>query len=252
MDYLYLFKNFKLKEKKGISAVIATVVLVALTVGLVAVVATFVSNTVKDQTSKGTTCIDVIGKIEINSDYTCYNSSSNEFQFSINIKDAEIDSLIIAVENSLLETNTFEISSQEKIFENIKYYPGGSYEYNQKIKIPGKNSGKTYLLNMNNFGENLEGIDIEEENEPNSQETEENNNVAPPPEYIMPPSRDYNPPRFDWGGMSAEFSENKNIELLSNNGAEIPKSIKIAPIINNEQCDISDSLNNIVNCDLLI
>lgn len=230
MDYLYLFKNFKIKEKKGISAVIATVILVALTVGLVAVVATFVSNTVEEQTSKGTSCIDIIGELEINGDYTCYNSSSNEFQFSINIKNAEIDSLIVAIENSALESKTFEITNSEKSFENLKYYPGGSYEYGENIKLPEKNSGKTYLLNMEIFGEDLadigEGLDDGD---------------------------------LDFSGSMDDMSENnsKNKELFNNkiellSGGTTPKSIKIAPIIGENQCDISDSLNNIVSCDLLI
>jgi len=81
--------------KKGISGVIAAVIMIALVMAAVIIVWSVVIPLIKNQLTETESCFGIFGKVTINNMYTCHNSSSNNFQFSINIGDIDVDEVVV-------------------------------------------------------------------------------------------------------------------------------------------------------------
>ncbi len=168
-----------MKNKKGLSAIIATLMLILLTMVLVGIIWGVISNMVKNNI-ESTSCIDSLGKINLNDRYTCYNASSNETQFSINIEDISVDKVLVGI-SVAGQKRSLEITNENKVVSNLKPY-GGSY--GDVVILPGKNEGMTYVYNISGAG----------------------------------------------------FS------------AQTPDSIEVAPVINGNKCDSSDSVVEVSGC----
>lgn len=169
--------NYPKMDKKAISLVISTLIIILIVLILVGILWTTIKDIVFGKTEYAKSCFDTFEKATIKTEYTCYNSSSDEFQFSIEIGDIEIDELLVSISKPE-GTKTFKIKKENSLIENLRNYPSGN-----DVKLPGKMWGTTYLYNMSSAG--LSGI---------------------------------------------------------------PNLIKIAPIINGNQCDVSDTYSGIVNC----
>jgi hypothetical protein len=133
-----------IKNKKALSTVIATVLIILLVLVSVAIVWKFIQNIVNpEKLDKAQSCFDATssGKVTINDYYTCYNQTSNEVQFSIDIKDVTIDSLVVSI---LVGGNSksFTLTNNDTIVPNLRPYKGSS---GTTVKLPGKNEGKTYV-----------------------------------------------------------------------------------------------------------
>jgi len=178
LDMKFLCK-MKIGNQKGLSQIIATMMIIMLVLGATAIVFNVVTNLIKEETESSESCFGNFGKVTINKQYTCHNFSSNEIQFLINIGDVDIAGLLISVSGNS-EAKSFEITNETISF--VKTYKGS---YGDVINPPNKNSGLTYIVN------------------------------------------------------------------LSEMGIGSADSITIAPIIEDQQCGVSDSLSGIDNCKLL-
>lgn len=147
-----------MKNKKGLSSVIATVLIILLVVSSVAIVWAFIKNFVDNQTKGTQSCFDIESSemVTINNYYTCYNSTAGEVQFSIDIKDAEIDSLVISI---LVggSSKSFTLNNTAVGFSNLKPYKGN---YGDDVKLPGKNEGLTYVASGFDIGSKADWIKI--------------------------------------------------------------------------------------------
>ncbi|MHA1988097.1 MAG: hypothetical protein ACW98D_15790 [Promethearchaeota archaeon] len=170
----FLNYNFFPKNHKAVSGVIVAVIMIALVMAATVIVWTVVNNLIKGKLGNVESCFGIFEKITINSRYTCYNDTSKEFQFSINIGDIDVDKVIVSISREGT-TNSFEIPSATSGLVN---YPSGSGD----VILPGKNSGLTYIYSV----------------------------------------------------------------------AQSPDLIKIAPIINGKQCEVSDLLLEIDDCSSLV
>lgn len=138
--------NYKMK-KKGVSAIVASVVMIALVIAIAGVVWVVISNLVSEQLSDAGTCLDVLGKVKINHEYTCYNSSSQELLISIGISDIEIEKIIVSVSGSG-SSKSYEIGkTDEESSAELRTYTGGDV-----VVLPGQNAGLTYRLNTGTEG----------------------------------------------------------------------------------------------------
>lgn len=129
--------------KKGLSTVIATVILILLVVVATTIVWGFVNNTIREKTEEVGTCFDVETSrgVAINDFYTCYDSSNNEVQFSITIADVEVEGLLVSILAGGA-TKTFTLTNEDQVISDLKPYQGN---LNQPVKLPGKNAGLTYV-----------------------------------------------------------------------------------------------------------
>ena len=171
----------KTKNQKGLSQIIATMIILILVLGAASILFSVVNNLIKDEIKSSESCFGNFGKITINKQYTCNNFDSNEIQFLINVGDVDIDGLLVSVSGNS-GAKTFKITDEAINFSFVKTYNG---LYGEAINLPNKNSGLTYIVNLS---------------------------------------------EMDIGSAD---------------------SITIAPIINDIQCEVSDSLSGIDNCRLL-
>lgn len=137
-------KYFETKNKKALSTVVATVLIILLTVVATAIVWTFVKGIVNPEKLEGTqSCFEVTSgeKVTINDFYTCYNQASNEVQFSINMKDIDVDAVVVSI---LIGGNSksFTLTPNDTVIPNLRPYKGSS---GSVVKLPGKNEGRTYV-----------------------------------------------------------------------------------------------------------
>ncbi len=146
---------FKLHGKRALSTVIATVLLILLVLVTTTIVWTFVKNMVTERTEGVQECFEAqsAGKVVLNNYYTCYNKTTNEVQFSINIGDIDINALVVLISTGG-ESRSFTITNNDTVISNLKPYKG---EYSTPVKLPGKNEGKTYVAG--GFGTDIEKVD---------------------------------------------------------------------------------------------
>jgi hypothetical protein len=134
-----------LLEKKGVSAVVATILLIALTMAIVAILWVVVNNLVNDELSGAESCFGVFEKVTLDSRYTCYNNSdgANEIIFAVSI--GELDGL----EEILVGISKTGASLSFEINESPSSLPGLTYfDRTSPVTIPGKNSGITYIYQL--------------------------------------------------------------------------------------------------------
>jgi len=145
--------NLFSKDRKGVSGVVAMVLMITLVIVVVGVVWVVVNNLVSESIESTESCFGIFDKVKITTGYTCYNSSSEELQFSISVGDITVDELLVSVSSEGTSTS-FKLSSdaQESYLKNY----GVGTNYGEILIFPGKNSGRTYVFNMTNAG--LSGI----------------------------------------------------------------------------------------------
>jgi len=172
-------------NKKGVSAVVGTVVMVALVIGLTAIIWTVVTGVVEDELDAATSCLGNYDKITLNDRYTCDNSTlQNLFYFSISSK-INTTEIIVSVSGER-EVKSFRIDGTSS-YSYVRNFADADFD--QALTLPRENQGKSYV------------IDTSE-------------------------------------GSLFGISEIDTIE--------------IAPIIQGEQCDISDSILQIDDCRVFI
>jgi len=141
------FKKFY--DKRGLSVVIATLLLVAMTIVAVSIVWSVTQNLVNDQTSGAKACFDILGKVSFNDQNTCYTGSETDvqtLQFSIDIGNGYVDAAIIEISEAIENTH-FEINTTTSQIDYLTMY-----DDSQDISLPKSNSGSTYIFNLNDAG----------------------------------------------------------------------------------------------------
>jgi len=138
MGKLFLSKMQK-KNRKGISSIIATLLLIVLTVVLIAVVWTVVNNLVKDKIGQSSACFGNFDKVTLNDLYSCYDRSSNSMQFSLKIGDIDVESVLVSI-SSESQSKSFTIAEEALPVADLTYYNGSSI-----VMLPSKNSALTYI-----------------------------------------------------------------------------------------------------------
>lgn len=133
-------KNFS--NKKGLSEVIAVVIIILLVIVTTTVVWNVVNKTIESKTQSASSCFDVgfSSQLTLNNDYTCYNSSSGEVQFSISRGDANMEKIIVSI-SAGGNSKGFTLGDNASIVEGLYSYPSRQ----TNLTMPQKNSGLTYI-----------------------------------------------------------------------------------------------------------
>jgi len=128
-------------NKRGVSGIVATVIMIAMVIGAVSVVWVIVNNMIGSELEESGSCFGIFEQVTLNGRYTCFNSSSNQFQFSLSIGDLDVDEIVIGISGAGT-TTSMKISNVEQTIPNVLNYPSGT----NLIKLPSKNGGLTYVL----------------------------------------------------------------------------------------------------------
>ena len=138
-----------MSQRKGLSTVVATVIMIALVMAAIAIVWGVVTNLVEEGLEGADSCIKVFDKVEINGRYTCYDPVNSNFQFSLILRDIDVDEVLFAI-SDLGSTETFKISNSLETIPGITNFPsppGGS-----NIILPKKNGCSTYIYDLSLIG----------------------------------------------------------------------------------------------------
>ncbi len=139
-----LFNRKMLNSKHSQSQIVSSVLLILLVVAAIVLIFAFVIPFIKDRLNSGD-CLDVTGKVEISTGYTCYNdeTSGNEvMQVQINV--GNVKDLIegFSIELGGASTNNYEIKNNIKVTDVIMC--GGS---NDILELPpNDNTERTYVI----------------------------------------------------------------------------------------------------------
>ena len=131
----------KKKRDKAQSGVISTVLLILLVVAVSVIIFGFVIPFVKEKLSEGD-CLDVSGKVELDSGFTCYNEdvaipANSNMQVQIHVGDIADLLSGFAIELGGATSTTVRIT--EDIAEFTMY--GG-----EEFSLPGNNEARTYII----------------------------------------------------------------------------------------------------------
>jgi len=141
-----------MKMKKAVSPIIATVLLILITITAMLVISGFVLQTIKNTTKKTQECSEILGKISINPAYTCYNESSGEVYVDISLgaDSPEIKGFLLSLAGEGIAKN-FKIE-KGKSYENIRVIDKA---YGEEIEIVGPGEEITYIINISAIDERL-------------------------------------------------------------------------------------------------
>ena len=136
-----------IKNKLGLSTVIATLLLVLLTVALVGIVWGVIKNITEDSLPQQG-CLDIYEKLKFNYAYTCYNTSTGEMLFSVSEEDINLSKAIISIYYQGT-SKSLEVLSYLSPVPGLRPYNGNPGD---SVVLPGANSGTTYIYNLSAAG----------------------------------------------------------------------------------------------------
>lgn len=131
-----------LASRKGVSAVIATVLLIVLTIAAVAIIAGVVIPFVKTQLDKSKKCFEAIDQISIEQgEFTCYNSTNTKIMIRRGTNaEFELKGLIVSLVKSDASSEVYKIYNNISI-QGVKMY-SGSFD----LEIPQEGGAETYVF----------------------------------------------------------------------------------------------------------
>ena len=130
----------KVMNKKGISAIVATVLIILITVAAVAIVWAAIIPMLRNQLESGTQCFDAVSQILISdAGYTCYDASTGNVSVQVergakNFNLVGIDVYVSSAGN----TNTYSVTSS----------------------LPNVNEGRVYNIDVSSMSGNPDQIQI--------------------------------------------------------------------------------------------
>jgi FlaG/FlaF family flagellin (archaellin) len=142
-----------IKNKKAVSAVVGVVIMVALVIGLTAIVWTILTGLVEDELDNAKTCVGTSGKVFINDVYTCYNSS--ELRIGVGVKDIDVDGAIVSIYGDN-EIKSMIIDGKHG-YTGVRDLNGGTDGEN--LIFPNKSAGKTYFVDLTSGDFQMQDID---------------------------------------------------------------------------------------------
>jgi flagellin-like protein len=133
--------KFKIYNRKGLSPVIASVLMIALVMAATAIIWASI-NTLLESQIDDAPCVGNFDKVKIEKRYTCYDSTGEYLRLAIAIGDVDVDKLLVSVATSS-ESHSFEIEKEGTVIPYVANFNSGGYG-NDTIILPGKNGGRTY------------------------------------------------------------------------------------------------------------
>ncbi|MCD4771570.1 hypothetical protein K8R30_04125 [archaeon] len=132
-------------EKKGISAVVATVLIILITVAAVTIIWAAIIPMINNQLSKGTICLDAISQLSIeNKGYTCVEGSDLKIQIGHGATDFDLADIQVLISSN----GTTESINLVADITGISL-----------ADLPGTNEEKTFLIPDVNMTTNAADID---------------------------------------------------------------------------------------------
>ncbi|MBM3234039.1 hypothetical protein FJZ19_03005 [Candidatus Pacearchaeota archaeon] len=142
-------------NKKGISAIIATVLIIMITIAAAAIIGGVIIPWVKNNLCEKKICYDITNSeyITIGEDFTCYSPSNTSIMIKRGAKNIKIDKIIVALTDKNGESKKYEIIDGET-FAGVWMYTTGS----STLAIPETGGSKRYGFDLGNAIEAKIGV----------------------------------------------------------------------------------------------
>ena len=146
-----------MNNKKGISAIVATVLIILITVAAVTIIWAAIIPMISNQLESGTICLDAVSQIQLmDAGYTCVSSDGKNV--SIQVKHgakafvlADIQVLVSAGGT----TTPFSLVNATEVL-----VPTDATTALLKGKLPGANQEKVYVINTSGITETIDKVQI--------------------------------------------------------------------------------------------
>jgi len=137
----------KMIKNKALSPVIASIMLIALSVVVVGIIWTVVNNLIQGEIGTVESCFGNFDKVTIDRKYTCYDESTspNQVQFLISIGDIDVDGVLVFITGEE-GSGSFTITNEEQSISGLANFTSS---FGEPVKLPGKNEGITYIYRWN-------------------------------------------------------------------------------------------------------
>ncbi len=130
-----------MKSKKALSQIVSSVLLIALTIAVIAIIWGVLQTFVIGKLESTSSCYGILGKISLNNDWTCYDQTNQEMHFSIDRGEIDVESVLISVSTETDSTVRI-IKDEFSIVANVTKLGDTS----NNVSLPKRESGKTYIL----------------------------------------------------------------------------------------------------------
>jgi FlaG/FlaF family flagellin (archaellin) len=127
------------QNKRGISPIIATLLLIVISIGVIAIVAVVVNNLVNQKIGEASSCFGNFDKLTLSSKHTCWNSSTQQINFMVNVGDINLSGIRISITSSE-KSRAFTINGTSQQIQDLMNSTGGNI-----IGFPQSNSGTKYI-----------------------------------------------------------------------------------------------------------
>ncbi len=127
-----------MNNKKGISAIVATVLIILITVAAVTIIWAAIIPMINNQLGKGTVCMDAVSQISLlDNGYTCKNANNVSIQIKHGAKDFDLADVQVLVSSGGSTTSFSLINSTTTLSPSAM----------DSTKLPGANEEKVYIIN---------------------------------------------------------------------------------------------------------
>ena len=136
-------------QKKGISAIVATVLIILITVAAVTIIWAAIIPMISNQLDKGTICLDAVSQIQlVDAGYTCKDSTGDNVSLQIKhgasafvLEDIQV---LISAGGT---TTSFDLTN-------------ASTTITTPMVLPGSNEEKTYVINTTTVSGTIDSVSI--------------------------------------------------------------------------------------------
>ncbi len=146
-------------DKRGISGVVETILLILLVVVAIGILVAFLVPFVNKNLDQAGTCLDTLNQVKLNPAYTCYykinmNNPPQVPRYTgvlVGVETGKIkmDKLLIVIsgagESKSIEVVNGAAGSMDLMMYNKNLYAGSQ----PALELPGENEGKTYRIHFN-------------------------------------------------------------------------------------------------------
>jgi len=140
--------------KKGLSPIIASVLMIVLVLVVAGIVFGVVSNLIRKEVEKTESCFGIFDKVEFNNEFTCgFTGELEDFGLaSVNVGDIELNKIIFVITDSTGQSRTMEIE-RGGIYTDVAVFEGIGIKTKFEIPLlfPEANQGYTYAIKKENL-----------------------------------------------------------------------------------------------------
>ena len=126
-------------EKRGLSTVVATLLMILLVVIAVGIVSQIVIPMIKKDLSSAGSCLDAMGNVKFNNEYTCYDKDNNKVNVSIEVKKVQVSGFVV---NIYSEGNSESHTIKEGKIVGI------TMSGNEDLELPKENEARVYEIEI--------------------------------------------------------------------------------------------------------